>query len=134
MKTICYIVVLFFSASIANAQTVFSYTDDCGNTIVIDEKAGLPEIINNQFLKENLSSKYFGECDGNEQLKVSCRITSFIKKNQMSYELVVVKQPIDRDIETMLRYGIGYIHYKMKLKKVKGVITLQSVEYLYSEL
>jgi hypothetical protein len=133
MKAITFILLSFLSLP-ANKFADFSYTDDCGNTIVVDEKASLPAIIDNQFLKENISSKYFGECDGNEQPKVNCRITSFIKKGRMCYELVVVKQPIDRDIETMLRHGFGYIHYKMKLKKVKGIITLESVEYLYSEL
>jgi len=112
----------------------FSFTDKYGNEITIENTEMIPELIDVEFLKNNLNGTHFTFRLKEElELKFKYRIAEFVRINKMEYRLRILQSPKSDKVEDIIRY-VGYSNYRMKLKKTKSGIELQKVEFMYSEI
>lgn len=118
-----------------NTQTSeFSFTDKYGNKITIENTEMIPELINVEFLKNNLNGTHFTfKLKEDSDLKFEYRIAEFVRINKMEYRLRILQKPKSDKIEDEIRY-VGFSNYRMKLKKIKNGIELKSVKFMYAEI
>jgi hypothetical protein len=112
----------------------FSFTDKYGNEITIENTEMIPELINVEFLKNNLNGTHFTfKLKEDSELKFEYRIAEFVRINKMEYRLRILQKPKSDKAEDIIRY-VGYSNYRMKLKKTKSGIELHKVEFMYAEI
>ncbi|MFI1742852.1 hypothetical protein [Thalassobellus sediminis] len=117
------------------AQTSeFSFTDKYGNEIKIENTKMIPELIDEEFLKNNLNGTHFTfKLKEDAELKFEYRIMEFVRISKMEYRIRILQKPKSDKAEDIIRY-VGYSNYRMKLKKTKSGIELKKVEFMYAEI
>ena len=128
------LILIGVSFGFKNQTSEFSFIDKYGNEIIIQNTELIPELINAEFLKNNLNGTHFTfKLKEDSDLKFEYRIAEFVRINKTEYRLRILQKPKSDKSEDIIRY-VGYSNYRMKLKKTKSGIELEKVEFMYAEI
>ena len=133
-KLTLFLILIGVSFGFKTQTSEFSFTDKYGNEIIVENAELIPDLIDTEFLKNNLTGTHFTyEPNKTPKLKFEYRIEEFIRINKLNYRLRILQKPKSDKAEDIIRY-IGRSNYRMKLKKTKNRIELKKVEFLYMEI
>jgi hypothetical protein len=112
----------------------FSFVDKFENTISIENIYKLPKHLDTTFFKSNLTGLHFNQKLTESSLRFEYIIfeVKTIKKSK-EYELRVLAVPETNDPLIQSKYE-NCIYYRLTIKKVNNVITLEKVGFLYYEI
>ena len=128
------LILIGISFGFKSQTTEFSFTDKYGNEITIENTELIPELIDTEFLKNNLNGTHFTyKLKEDAELKFEYRIAEFVRLNELEYRLRILQKPKSDKIEDEIRY-VGFSNYRINLEKNRNGIELKSVEFMYAEL
>ena len=112
----------------------YNYVDKFENTISIENLDRLPRHLDTTFLKSNLTGLHFNPNLTESLLRFDFIIfeVKTIKKSK-EYELRVMAVPHSSDPLVLLKYE-NCIHYRLTIKNVNKVKTIEKVDALYGEI
>ena len=113
-------------------NTLIEFTDEYGNEFNISSSESVFQNLTAEFLKENLNGTYFvknlaeSECDYNIGIEI-------YKINRNNYRLRLMVIPETDNVREILKYQ-GFSNYKLKIKRKRKLIELESIEFMYGEI
>jgi len=113
-------------------NSLIEFTDEYGNEFNISSSESVFETLTVEFLKENLNGTYFvknlaeSECDYNIGIEI-------YKINRNNYRLRLMVIPETDNVREILKYQ-GFSNYKLKIKRKRKLIELESIEFMYGEI
>jgi hypothetical protein len=114
----------------------FSYTDNHGDTIIVENIKNLPKKLNTTFFQQNITSEYFlSESDLNNNMRLPYRIfiTKIKTKNINKFEMRVLVC-VNSKSPPLEILSHGYSGYKLTIKKVNEKWCVDSIIHLYIEI
>lgn len=133
-KLILTLILIGVSFGFKTQPSKFSFTDKYGNELTIQNIELIPELIDTEFLKNNLNGRLFTfKRKEDAKLKFEYTISEFLRIDQMEYRLQILQKPKSGK-QVDLTKNIGFSYYRMKLKQTKSGVELVKVEFMYAEL
>jgi len=127
------IFILLISFGFTSSQeTEFSFEDEYGNTITIQNFDIISDKIDKQILIDNIKGSLFNSEIVESDVRFDIIISDFKKVNRNNYKFRIIQHPRTKDIRTQLKYMGGGKYYKLKMKITKRKTEFIGVEYLYS--
>lgn len=131
MKKIFIIIIIGILFGFDNLQSqTQNFYDDYGNKFIINDVATIPNRINYDFLKDNLTGAYFIEDIEKTEIRYTFNILEIHSINKNNFRLGMIIIPQTDNVEEILKH-MGYSNYKLKKRNNKREI---SIEFLYGEI
>lgn len=133
-KLFLILILIGVSLEIEGQNNEFSFSDEVGNEITIEKTELIPELIDTDFLKNNINGNHF-TINKNEKptLKFEYTIEKITQINKTEFLIRVSQRPKSNKAEDILRYS-GYTNYRMKIKETKNGIKLHYFQFLNTEI
>jgi hypothetical protein len=109
---------------------VLKFSDNYGNEFLIDNAESIPNRLNSDFLKANLSGIQFMEKIAESEFRYKFNIIEIDRINRNNYRLRIMIIPKTDNVREILKYQ-GISNYKLKIKTGKNGIELRNIEFMY---
>ena len=112
---------------------VIKFSDNYGNEFMIDNAESIPNRLNSDFLKANLSGIHFIEKITESEFRYKFNIIEIDRINRNNYKLRIMIIPQTDNVREILKYQ-GLSNYKLKIKTGKNGIELHNIEFMCGEI